>query len=124
MIPLLKDYLLPTITTAQPVEQKVEETIEIVSESSTLADIVNSENERIVTTVDEQELSRIVTELFPEVELVVKDTESYFSVLFQNKNNRWLFRYDVNRKRPTIQFAVAIDDYRKKELAGRIGSAK
>ena len=34
----------------------------------------------------------------------------------QNKNNRWLFRYDVNRKRPTIQFAVAIDDYRKKEL--------
>ncbi len=41
-----------------------------MSESSTLADIVNSENERIVTTVDEQELSRIVTELFPEVELV------------------------------------------------------
>lgn len=87
-----------------------------MSENSTLADIVNSENERIVTTVDEQELSRIVIELFPEVELVAKDTESYFSVPFQNKNNRWLFRYDVNRKRPTIQFAVAIDDYRKKEL--------
>jgi hypothetical protein len=84
--------------------------IEIVPESSTLSDIVNSENERIVTTVDEQELSRIVIELFPEVELVAKDTESYFSVLFQNKNNHWLFRYDVNRKRPTIQFAVAIDD--------------
>ena len=113
---VVKGLSSPTIITAQPVEQKVEETIEIVSESSTLADIVNSENERIVTTVDEQELSRIVTELFPEVELVAKDTESYFSVLFQNKNNRWLFRYDVNRKRPTIQFAVAIDDYRKKEL--------
>ncbi|MDH1707018.1 type I restriction endonuclease [Acinetobacter johnsonii] len=113
---VVKGLSSPTIITAQPVEQKVEETIEIVSESSTLADIVNSENERIVTTVDEQELSRIVIELFPEVELVAKDTESYFSVLFQNKNNRWLFRYDVNRKRPTIQFAVAIDDYRKKEL--------
>ena len=113
---VVKGLSSPTIITAQPVEQKVEETIEIVSESSRLADIVNSENERIVTTVDEQELSRIVTELFPEVELVAKDTESYFSVLFQNKNNRWLFRYDVNRKRPTIQFAVAIDDYRKKEL--------
>lgn len=113
---VVKGLSSPTIITAQPVEQKVEETIEIVSESSTLANIVNSENERIVTTVDEQELSRIVIELFPEVELVAKDTESYFSVLFQNKNNRWLFRYDVNRKRPTIQFAVAIDDYRKKEL--------
>ena len=113
---VVKGLSSPTIITAQPVEQKVEETIEIVSESSRLADIVNSENERIVTTVDEQELSRIVIELFPEVELVAKDTESYFSVLFQNKNNRWLFRYDVNRKRPTIQFAVAIDDYRKKEL--------
>ena len=113
---VVKGLSSPTIITAQPVEQKVEETIEIVSESSTLADIVNSENERIVTTVDEQELSRIVIELFPEVELFAKDTESYFSVLFQNKNNRWLFRYDVNRKRPTIQFAVAIDDYRKKEL--------
>lgn len=113
---VVKGLSSPTIITAQPVEQKVEDTIEIVSESSALADIVNSENERIVTTVDEQELSRIVTELFPEVELVAKDTESYFSVLFQNKNNRWLFRYDVNRKRPTIQFAVAIDDYRKKEL--------
>lgn len=113
---VVKGLSSPTIITAQPVEQKVEETIEIVPESSTLSDIVNSENERIVTTVDEQELSRIVTELFPEVELVAKDTESYFSVLFQNKNNRWLFRYDVNRKRPTIQFAVAIDDYRKKEL--------
>lgn len=113
---VVKGLSSPTIITAQPVEQKVEETIEIVPESSTLSDIVNSENERIVTTVDEQELSRIVIELFPEVELVAKDTESYFSVLFQNKNNRWLFRYDVNRKRPTIQFAVAIDDYRKKEL--------
>lgn len=113
---VVKGLSSPTIITAQPVEQKVEETIEIIPESSTPSDIVNSENERIVTTVDEQELSRIVTELFPEVELVAKDTESYFSVLFQNKNNRWLFRYDVNRKRPTIQFAVAIDDYRKKEL--------
>lgn len=113
---VVKGLSSPTIITAQPVEQKVEETIEIIPESSTPSDIVNSENERIVTTVDEQELSRIVIELFPEVELVAKDTESYFSVLFQNKNNRWLFRYDVNRKRPTIQFAVAIDDYRKKEL--------
>lgn len=76
-----------------------------------LVDIVNFENERIVIIVDEQELSCIVIEFFFEVELVVKDIESYFSVLFQNKNNCWLFRYDVNCKRLIIQFVVVIDDY-------------
>lgn len=78
---------------------------------------MNSDNERIITTVNEQQLFNIVQELLPDVELTPKDTESYFSVLFQNKNNRWLFRYDVNRKRPTIQFVVSIDDKRKDELA-------
>lgn len=78
---------------------------------------MNSDNERIITTVNEQQLFNIVQELLPDVELTQKDTESYFSVLFQNKNNRWLFRYDVNRKRPTIQFVVSIYDKRKDELA-------
>src|SRR5690606_28026777 len=70
----------------------------------------------IITTKDEQDLLRIVTELFPDIELEGRDTESYYSVLYQNKTNRWLFRYDVNRKRPTIQFNVSIDESRKAEL--------
>lgn len=57
-----------------------------------------------------------MSELFPESDLSTRDTESYYSVLYQNKNNRWLFRYDVNRKRPTIQFNINIDDQRKLEL--------
>ena len=78
--------------------------------------IVHPDNEKIITTKDEQDLLRIVTELFPEVEIEGRDTESYYSVLYQNKTNRWLFRYDVNRKRPTIQFNVSIDESRKTEL--------
>ena len=113
---VVKGLSSPTIITAKSIEPapiKIEEPIT----SNESADIIHPDNEKIVTTKDEQDLYRIVNELFPETELAAKDTESYYSILFQNKNNRWLFRYDVNRKRPTIQFVVPIDDQRKLELS-------
>ena len=115
---VVKGLSSPTIITAQPVEQKpVEAQQNVVVNPTPEPDyIVNPDNEKIITTKDEQDLLRIVTELFPDVELEGRDTESYYSVLYQNKTNRWLFRYDVNRKRPTIQFNVAVDDLRKSEL--------
>ena len=115
---VVKGLSSPTIITAQPVEQKpVEAQQEVVVNPTPEPDyIVNPDNEKIITTKDEQDLLRIETELFPDVELEGRDTESYYSVLYQNKTNRWLFRYDVNRKRPTIQFNVAVDDLRKSEL--------
>lgn len=111
---VVKGLSSPTIITAQLVEPKTveEETTKIVEPDS----IVNPDNEKIITTKEEQDLFRIIGELFPEVELESKDTESYYSVLYQGKNNRWLFRYDVNRKRPTIQFIVPVDDTRRNEL--------
>lgn len=113
---VVKGLSSPTIITAQPVEQKVVEskTENIVEPEPDF--IVHPDNEKIITTKDEMELLRIVTELLPDVELEGRDTESYYSVLFQNKTNRWLFRYDVNRKRHTIQFIVPTDDARRKEL--------
>lgn len=111
---VVKGLSSPTIITAQPVEPKnAEEEIPKIIEPDF---IVNPDNEKIITTKDEQDLFRIVAELLPEVELESKDTESYYSVLYQGKNNRWLFRYDVNRKRPTIQFIVPVDDVRRNEL--------
>lgn len=112
---VVKGLSSPTIITAQPVEQKqlVIEKEEVKGEPDF---IVNPDNEKIITTKDEQGLLRIVTELFPDVEIEGRDTESYYSVLYQNKTNRWLFRYDVNRKRPTIQFNVSVDETRKAEL--------
>lgn len=112
---VVKGLSSPTIITAQTIEPKSNQHIE-QSIQNDLKNITHSDNDKIITTVDEQELYRIITELFPESDLSIKDTESYFSILFQNKNNRWLFRYDVNRKRPTIQFNIDIDDQRKLEL--------
>ena len=113
---VVKGLSSPTIITAQTIEPKLEQNTEQLSDKG-FKDIVNSDNNKIITTKDEQELFRIVSELFPESDLATRDTESYYSVLYQNKSNRWLFRYDVNRKRPTIQFIVRIDDQRKLELS-------
>lgn len=114
---VVKGLSSPTIITAQPVEHKPVEDQPKVSQTVQEPDfIVNPDNEKIITTKDEQELQRVVSELFPEYDLVSKDTESYFSVLYQGKSNRWLFRYDVNRKRPTIQFIVPVDQNRRSEL--------
>lgn len=117
---VVKGLSAPTIITAQPIEQQPE-ALETFNRDAEIQinipqDIIHPDNERIITTIDEQELHRIVSELFPTHELTAKDTESYYSVLYQNKNNRWLFRYDVNRKRPTVQFIVPIDDQRRTEL--------
>jgi predicted type IV restriction endonuclease len=117
---VVKGLSAPTIITAQPIEPQelkkeiYDEPIETIN--SLPNDIIHPDNEKIITTISEQNLQNIVNELFHEYELIGKDTESYYSVLFQNKNNRWLFRYDVNRKRPTIQFIVPIDEQRKMEL--------
>ena len=113
---VVKGLSSPTIITAQPIEINPSpiETVDI--QQDTVSDIIHSDNEKIITTVSEQILFKLVQELLPEHELIAKDTESDFSVLYQNKNNRWLFRYDVNRKRPTIQFIVPIDDSRRIEL--------
>ena len=117
---MVKGLSAPTIITAQPIEPHPELNDSIASNdvisSSLPQDIIHLDNDKIITTVDEQTLHQIIQELFPEHELMAKDTESYFSILYQNKNNRWLFRYDVNRKRPTIQFIVSIDEQRKFEL--------
>nr|WP_298890488.1 type I restriction endonuclease [uncultured Acinetobacter sp.] len=111
---VVKGLSSPTVITAQPIEQKIEQPREELFAKPDF--IVNPDNEKIITTKEEQEIFNIVSELLPDIELGGRDTESYYSVLYQNKNNRWLFRYDVNRKRPTIQFIVPVDNIRRNEL--------
>lgn len=114
---VVKGLSSPTVITAQPIEPT--KTVEEESSNIKVDEpdyIVNPDNAKIITTKDEQELYRIVSEIFPEIELEPRDTESYYSVLYQAKNNRWLFRYDVNRKRHTIQFIVPMNESRRKEL--------
>lgn len=68
------------------------------------ADIVDPNNPKIVTTASERKFFKIVQELLPDDSLFAKDTESYFTVLYQNKVNRWVVRYIGDKKRPTVQF--------------------
>ncbi|HYE35495.1 type I restriction endonuclease [Methylocaldum sp.] len=69
-------------------------------------DVIDLLNSKIVTTAAERKLLAIVQEILPGEPLSGKDTESYFTVLYQNKTNRWLLRYSGDKKRPSIQFIM------------------
>jgi len=83
--------------------------------------IVDPTNSKIVTTADEVRIfdvaRRLLSNKVTEEDITMKDTESYFSILYQGKNNRWLLRYNVNRKRPIVQFIMPLNDRHKEEIA-------
>lgn len=79
---------------------------------------VDPANPKIITTKDERRIFEIAkTILGEEVDLHAKDTESYYTVLFQGKTNRWILRYQGDKKIPSITFPVALTDEAKKEVA-------
>ncbi|MGF7452730.1 type I restriction endonuclease [Pasteurella bettyae] len=81
------------------------------------APIVDSENNKIITTYNERLLfDYIVSILGKEIDVVAKDTESYFSVLYQGKSNRWILRYFDNKQRPYINFPINLTDIHKAEI--------
>lgn len=82
------------------------------------ADLVDPANPRVVTTYAERRLLEIVLDMLgDDAEVVGKDTESYFAVLYQGKVNRWLVRYHADGKHPRIQVAVPLTEDRKREIA-------
>jgi hypothetical protein len=82
------------------------------------ADWIHPENERIVTTAAERRLHNIAKEILgDEHDVHAKDTESYFTLLFQGKTNRWLLRYFGDKKQPTITFPFEISESQKIEIA-------
>jgi len=92
-------------------------------------DLVDPANPKIVTTAAERKISYIVREVLSGLvepgEIVGKDTESYYSVLYQGKVNRWILRYQGDKQRPTVQFIVALTEERKeavKQAGLEIGS--
>ncbi len=74
-------------------------------------------NSKIVTTFAERCLfDNVAMILGAEAELIAKDTESYYSILFQGKTTRWVLRYFDNKQRPTILLPLEIDDARLAEI--------
>ncbi|UZR27470.1 type I restriction endonuclease [Methylococcus mesophilus] len=79
-------------------------------------DIIDPSNSKIVTTAAERALLGIVLDLLAGEPLSGKDTESYFSVLYSNKVNRWLLRYTGNKRRPVVQFIVPLTPQHRSEI--------
>lgn len=80
------------------------------------ASIISPLNPKIVTTANERRIFEICSEILTEEDIYPKDTESYFTVLFQGKNTRWLFRYQGDKKRPSIQFCIPLTESHKSEI--------
>jgi hypothetical protein len=79
-------------------------------------DTVDPHNAKIVTTAAERKLLAIVQDILPGEPLHGKDTESYYTVLYQNKVNRWLLRFSGDKKRPAVQFIVALSPQHETEI--------
>lgn len=93
-------------------------------------DYVDPSNSKIITTAAERQILSIVqTMLDGQVspdDLVGKDTESYYAVLYQGKVNRWILRYDGDRAKPLIYFNGTLTDEDKAQAVKRglkLGSA-
>lgn len=81
------------------------------------ADSIDPHNSKIVTTYAERRLLEVTTEILgAEAEVTGKDTESYYALLYQGKNNRWLVRYWADRKQPGIQVCVELTPERRREI--------
>ncbi len=81
------------------------------------ADIVDAENPNIVTTYNERILfEKICSIIGPAYELQAKDTESYYSILFQGKTNRWHLRYYDKKTRSNIQLPIDINEITGNEI--------
>ena len=111
---------VPTLTpmVAEPEQaQAAQNATEEPSEPDQFADIVDPENSKIVTTYAERKLFEVAQDILGhDVEVTAKDTESYYSILYQGKVNRWLVRYQGDKKQPAITFCVPMTDKRKKEV--------
>lgn len=80
------------------------------------APVVDPSNSKIMTTASERRILEICLETLCGEDLNGKDTESYYTVLYQGKSNRWIVRYFGDKKRPTINFCVPLTDAHKTEI--------
>lgn len=100
----------------EPVEQMLDNKTTLEANSE-YAKIIDPDNEKIITTYVERRLFEVVKEIVGDnQDIFPKDTESYFSVIFKNKVNRWIVRYYSDKRSPKINISVPMTEERKKEV--------
>ncbi|OBW92977.1 type I restriction endonuclease [Gallibacterium salpingitidis] len=116
----VSDMVLSGLSIASNLHFSKEEEITEENEENIIdekADIIDPNNEKIVTTYTERLLFDLIKKIVgDEIDIVSKDTESYFSILYQGKTNRWLVRYFDNKQRPSIQLPIEMTDNIIKEV--------
>ena len=77
---------------------------------------VDPANPKIITTAAERRVLDVCREVFPAEDLQGKDTESYYSILYQGKSNRWLLRFWSDKKRPAVQLGIPLTSAHRAEI--------
>lgn len=111
---VLSSLVVDSLSPSDPINQPEEIPID------PLAAIVDPNNPNIVSTHQERELlAHIQTVLKSKTaveNIEAKDTASYFGVVFQGKNNRWLLHYHGDKKNPTVHFGIELTDKHRQEI--------
>lgn len=103
---------------AEPPQQVEQVVSQVSADDGAKANVVDPANPRVVTTYAERVLFEVVQSILGDnPDVSYKDTESYFTILFQGKVNRWLLRYQADKRQPCIFVCVPLTDDRKREIA-------
>lgn len=90
---------------------------------STADCVVDPANPKIVTTSAELKFLTIIKDMLSGVvipdEIVGKDTESYYAILYQGKVNRWIVRYAGDRAKLMAYFPTKLTETHKTGIAKR-----
>lgn len=83
----MSEMVINSLTEQQPKENEASDDV--------YAPIVDPNNPNIITTYNERKIFEYTKSILgDESDIIAKDTASYYSILYQGKVNRWLFRYN------------------------------
>ena len=109
----ISDMVATSLSTPIVEEQAPVATIDQIDQDLPVVDPTNA---KIVTNAGERRVLEICQELLAAEDIQGKDTESYFTVLYQGKSNRWLIRYWGDKKRPSITFCMPMTEAHRLEI--------
>jgi hypothetical protein len=110
----------PAPEAIQSPANRLQVTTEQIPETNEIIDPINP---KIVTSTAERKLLSIIKEMVSgvvsEEDIIGKDTESYYNVLYQGKTNRWIVSYYGDRKKPLAYFPIELTEQHKEGLKKR-----